>query len=68
MCVFSPCIEQVQKTCDNLRSFGFSNIEILECVSRNFDPVHTVLNVPNLGMPPVAHCVRDNSKCTNMQT
>ncbi|VDM32748.1 unnamed protein product [Hydatigera taeniaeformis] len=49
VCVFSPCIEQVQKTCTNLRSAGFSDIEVIECISRNYDPVHTVLNVPNLG-------------------
>ncbi|KAL5105559.1 tRNA adenine 58 N 1 methyltransferase catalytic subunit TRMT61A [Taenia crassiceps] len=49
VCVFSPCIEQVQKTCTNLRSAGFSDIEVIECISRNYTPVHTVLNVPNLG-------------------
>ncbi|KAM7542889.1 hypothetical protein Aperf_G00000004992 [Anoplocephala perfoliata] len=49
LCVFSPCIEQVQKTCDNLRSAGFSNIEVLECVSRNYDFVHSILSVPNFG-------------------
>lgn len=49
MCAFSPCIEQVQRTCDNLRSSGFSNIEVLECVSRNYDFVHSILSVPNFG-------------------
>ncbi|VDL57841.1 unnamed protein product [Hymenolepis diminuta] len=49
VCVFSPCIEQVQKSCDNLRSAGFTHIEVLECVSRNYDFVHSVLNVPNFG-------------------
>ncbi|KAH9280778.1 tRNA (adenine(58)-N(1))-methyltransferase catalytic subunit TRMT61A [Echinococcus granulosus] len=49
VCVFSPCIEQVQKTCENLRSAGFLDVEVIECISRNYDPVHTVLNVPNLG-------------------
>ncbi|VDO06443.1 unnamed protein product [Rodentolepis nana] len=49
VCVFSPCIEQIQKSCNSLRSAGFTQTEVFECVSRNYDFVHSVLNVPNFG-------------------
>uniref|UniRef100_A0A0V0J4F0 tRNA (adenine(58)-N(1))-methyltransferase n=2 Tax=Schistocephalus solidus TaxID=70667 RepID=A0A0V0J4F0_SCHSO len=49
VCIFSPCIEQVQKSCNALRSSNFADIEVMECVQRKYDFVHTVLNVPNLG-------------------
>ncbi|BHF67783.1 tRNA (adenine(58)-N(1))-methyltransferase catalytic subunit trmt61a [Sparganum proliferum] len=49
ICIFSPCIEQVQKSCDALRSSNFTDVEVMECVQRTYDFVHTVLNVPNLG-------------------
>ncbi|VDK88017.1 unnamed protein product [Dibothriocephalus latus] len=44
VCIFSPCIEQVQKSCDALRASNFADIEVLECVQRTYDFVHTVLN------------------------
>lgn len=35
ICCFSPCIEQVQKTCISLREHGFFDIEMYECLTRN---------------------------------
>lgn len=34
MCTFSPCIEQVQRTCDRLRTHGFEEINTVECLRR----------------------------------
>lgn len=36
MCSFSPCIEQVQKTAEKMRSMGFNEIVTLECLLREF--------------------------------
>ncbi|KAK2187577.1 hypothetical protein NP493_161g02003 [Ridgeia piscesae] len=49
ICSFSPCIEQVQRTCETLEKLGFTDIQSLECLARTFD-VRTV-NMPlaNLG-------------------
>ena len=34
LCSFSPCIEQVQRTCQRLRSNGFEEINTVECLRR----------------------------------
>ncbi len=36
-CSFSPCIEQVQRTCLALRNHGFTDIHTIECLLRTFD-------------------------------
>ena len=37
VCCFSPCIEQVQRTCDALRKHGFTDILMYECLERTWD-------------------------------
>lgn len=49
LCSFSPCIEQVQKTCEALRSCGFRDITVMECLSRTFEVKTVPLQVPYLG-------------------
>ena len=51
LCSFSPCIEQVQRSCDKLRQLGFEDIVTMECLVRNFD-VRTV-NLPNADLGPL---------------
>lgn len=34
---FSPCIEQVHKTCEKLREYKFQGIKTIECLIRSYD-------------------------------
>ncbi|OAV99969.1 hypothetical protein PTTG_11829, partial [Puccinia triticina 1-1 BBBD Race 1] len=51
ICCFSPCIEQVQKTCQTLESLGFSDIIMFETLVRTHEPV-------SVTMPKVNDAVR----------
>ncbi|CAH1758906.1 13885_t:CDS:10 [Entrophospora sp. SA101] len=42
ICCFSPCVEQVQKTCAFLNENGFVEIKMFECLIRN----HEVRTIP----------------------
>jgi tRNA (adenine57-N1/adenine58-N1)-methyltransferase len=49
LCSFSPCIEQVQRTCQELRNAKFDDVEVMECLLRPFDVRPCVINIANLG-------------------
>ncbi|RKP23226.1 tRNA methyltransferase complex GCD14 subunit-domain-containing protein [Syncephalis pseudoplumigaleata] len=43
---FSPCIEQVQRTCETLRALGFRDVRTFECLQRSYSPrTQTLLTV-----------------------
>lgn len=37
ICSFSPCVEQVQRTCEALRARGFVDVVTLECLERPYE-------------------------------
>lgn len=45
ICSFSPCIEQVCRTCETLSDMGLREITTLECLSREFQMKYTTLSV-----------------------
>ena len=48
-CSFSPCIEQVQRTCEALRAHGFVDVRTVECLLRQME-VHSERLVTQLGI------------------
>ncbi|MBN3283288.1 TRM61 methyltransferase, partial [Polyodon spathula] len=49
MCSFSPCIEQVQRTCLAMHEFGFKEITTLEVLLRIYDVRSVSLQLPDFG-------------------
>ncbi|KAG8449285.1 hypothetical protein GDO86_016086 [Hymenochirus boettgeri] len=49
ICSFSPCIEQVQRTCLVLAEHGFTEINTLEILLRVYDVRTINLQIPDLG-------------------
>jgi len=53
ICSFSPCIEQVQKTCLRLKEEGFTELLTLECLKREFQVRKITLPVFDPNMDPL---------------
>ncbi|EDO48847.1 predicted protein [Nematostella vectensis] len=49
LCSFSPCIEQVQKTCGVMRDNGFRDIQVMECLLKTFDVKTVSYQMPDFG-------------------
>lgn len=54
LCSFSPCIEQVQRTCEALADRGFQEISTLEVLLRVHDVRTVSLPLPDFGRDPNA--------------
>ncbi|XP_013877548.1 tRNA (adenine(58)-N(1))-methyltransferase catalytic subunit TRMT61A [Austrofundulus limnaeus] len=54
LCSFSPCIEQVQRTCEALVDHGFQEVSSLEVLLRVHDVRTVSLPLPDFGPDPAA--------------
>uniref|UniRef100_UPI0037E7C05B tRNA (adenine(58)-N(1))-methyltransferase catalytic subunit TRMT61A n=1 Tax=Semicossyphus pulcher TaxID=241346 RepID=UPI0037E7C05B len=64
VCSFSPCIEQVQRTCEALADQGFEEINTLEVLLRVHDVRTVPLPLPDFGQDPSAQTPPDGSEKT----
>jgi hypothetical protein len=53
-CSFSPCIEQVQRTCGALSQAGFFNVRTVECLLRQYEVRATALIEDVLSPSPLS--------------
>ncbi|KAL3318082.1 tRNA (adenine(58)-N(1))-methyltransferase catalytic subunit trmt61a [Cichlidogyrus casuarinus] len=53
VCIFAPCIEQVQKSTVALRQHGFVHVNTIECLSRRYEIRKSTPAVANLGQKHV---------------
>ena len=67
LCSFSPCVEQVQRSCSVMCEAGFTDITTLECLQRVLDIRSVSVPVANLGYGPtnlIAEPEPDNDPVT----
>ncbi|XP_041668324.1 tRNA (adenine(58)-N(1))-methyltransferase catalytic subunit TRMT61A [Cheilinus undulatus] len=62
LCSFSPCIEQVQRTCEALTDEGFEEISTLEVLLRVHDVRTVSLPLPDFGSDPSAQPQPDSAE------
>ncbi|KAK5886612.1 hypothetical protein CesoFtcFv8_017626 [Champsocephalus esox] len=61
VCSFSPCIEQVQKTCEAFSDQGFEDITSIEVLLRVHDVRTVYLPLPDFGPDPSAQIQPDST-------
>ncbi|KAJ1438768.1 S-adenosyl-L-methionine-dependent methyltransferase [Ochromonadaceae sp. CCMP2298] len=61
VCCYSPCIEQVMKTCDKLRELKFHSIRMLEVRQRPYDARVLQMETLDLGLSPVEEAANNRS-------
>ncbi|KAF6803467.1 tRNA (adenine(58)-N(1))-methyltransferase catalytic subunit trm61 [Colletotrichum sojae] len=61
ICTFSPCIEQVQKTIETMRTLGWVDIDMIDISHKKFNVVRdrAGLGRPEKGIPPTARDVSE---------
>ena len=59
LCSFSPCIEQVQRTCTNLSSKGFIELNTFECLQREVNVQYKNLPILDLECLKYEHTNKD---------
>lgn len=76
ICSFSPCIEQVQRTCLAMEEYGFTEINTLEILLRVYNVRTISLQIPDLGKAAEdnssagfdsSNPSKQGSPCTNLQ-
>ncbi len=58
ICSFSPCIEQVQKTCAKMYELGFCEVSTMECLVRDYSIQTISMNMP-LNLPDSQRTAKD---------
>ncbi|KAA0202054.1 hypothetical protein HAZT_HAZT000622 [Hyalella azteca] len=56
ICSFSPCIEQVSRTCELMRSLGLQNVTTLEVLTRELQVLHS--DMPVIDITPVSQLTK----------
>ncbi|GFR99535.1 tRNA (Adenine(58)-N(1))-methyltransferase catalytic subunit TRMT61A [Elysia marginata] len=64
LCSFSPCIEQVQRTCEELSAQNFTDIVTMECLARHFNLQYAKLQ--NVSFEPNKTCLE--TKASEVET
>ncbi|GKT41048.1 tRNA (carboxymethyluridine(34)-5-O)-methyltransferase [Colletotrichum spaethianum] len=61
ICTFSPCIEQVQKTINTMRTMGWVDIDMVEISHKKFNVIRDRAGYgqPERGIPPIARDVKE---------